>query len=145
MASVTAEKRTATGVFARRILIVDDFPDLAEGLAKWLRFLGNEVEVAFDGLCPITAAEKFRPDIVLLDIGLPDIDGCEVAKNIREKPWGRDIVLVAMTGHRDKEDRRRMRTSGFHAHLVKPLVYKQVISLLASCPVAATSFPQSDS
>jgi two-component system CheB/CheR fusion protein len=107
--------------------------------------MGNEVEVAFYGLHAIALAEKFHPEIILLDIGLPDIAGYEVAKRLHEMPWSRPMTLIAMTGHREKEDRRRIRTSGFHAHLVKPLVYKQVISLLASYPAATISFPQSDS
>ena len=134
MVSIPAEKFDPKDVVPRRILIVDDHQISANGLAKWLRSLGNEVEVAFDGLHAIATAEKFRPDIILLDIGLPDINGYEVAENIRKKLWGQETILIAMTGHGQEEDRRRIRTSGFYAHLVKPLVYKQVLSLLASCP-----------
>jgi CheY-like chemotaxis protein len=144
MVSIPAEKFDPNDV-VRRILIVDDYQISANGLAKWLRSLGNEVEVAFDGLYAIATAEKFRPDIILLDIGLPDINGYEVAENIRKKFWGRETILIAMTGHGQKEDRRRIQTSGFYAHLVKPLVYKQVLSLLASCPVRAMSHSHSGS
>lgn len=83
--SIPAEKFDPNDV-VRRILIVDDYQISANGLAKWLRSLGNEVQVAFDGLHAIASAEKFRPDIILLDIGLPDINGYEVAENIRKKP-----------------------------------------------------------
>ena len=143
--SIPAEKFDPKDVVPRRILIVDDYQTFAEGLARWLRSLGNEVEVAFNGLHAITAAEKFRPDIILLDIGLPDINGYEVAEKIRKKPWGQQTILIAVTGHGQEEDRRRIRTLGFYAHLLKPLVYRQVISLLASCPVRAGSYSHSNS
>jgi CheY-like chemotaxis protein len=111
---------------------VDDFPTLTEGLAKWLRSFGHEVAVAFDGLEGIEVAEKFRPHIILLDIGMPKLDGYETAERIRQKSWGKEIVLIALTGYRAEEDRKRIREVGFNAHLVKPLIYKQVAALLAS-------------
>jgi CheY-like chemotaxis protein len=142
MARIAADVPSGS-IVHHRILIVDDFPNLANGLAKWLRSLGNEVEVALDGLHAIALAEKFQPEIILLDIGLPDIDGYEVAKRLHEKPWGREMILIAMTGHRGEEERRRIHASGFHAHLVKPLIYKQVLSLLSSCPVVSMASVQS--
>ena len=124
--------RDATVVTPQRILIVDDFPTLTEGLAKWLRGFGHEVAVAFDGLEGIDVAETFRPDIILLDIGMPNLDGYETAQQIRQKSWGKEVVLIALTGYRAEEDRKRIREVGFNAHLVKPLIYKQVAALLAS-------------
>jgi two-component system, chemotaxis family, CheB/CheR fusion protein len=125
-------KRDVTVVVPRRILVVDDFPTLTEGLAKWLRGQGHDVEVAFDGLQALEAAERFQPDIILLDINMPGLDGYETAQRIRRQPWGKEIVLVALTGYGREEDRSRIRDVGFNAHLVKPLVYKQVAALLAS-------------
>lgn len=132
MAEAKRHKPDLTAVVPRRILVVDDFPTLTEGLAKWLRGHGHEVEVAFDGIEAIEAAERFRPHIILLDIGMPKLDGYETAQRIRQHAWGKKIVLVALTGYRGEEERKRIRDVGFDSHLVKPLVYKQVTALLAS-------------
>jgi CheY-like chemotaxis protein len=132
MASGERRPREVTAVAPRRILVVDDFPTLTEGLAKWLRGFGHDVAVAFDGLEGIEVAERFRPDIIMLDIGMPKLDGYETAQRIRQKSWGKEIVLIALTGYRAEEDRKRIREVGFNAHLVKPLIYKQVAALLAS-------------
>jgi CheY-like chemotaxis protein len=126
-------------VIPRRILIVDDYTDLAEGLAKWLRSLGNDAKAAFDGIKGIKAAETFRPHIILLDIDMPKLNGYEVAERIRQQPWGKRMMLVALTGHRTQEDRERIR-KGFNAYLVKPLIYKQVAALLASYSPSSHAF-----
>ncbi len=120
-----------TGKLPGRILVIDDYVELANGLANWLRRLGSKVEVAFDGSRGIATAATFRPNLILLDIGLPDITGYEVAEQIRSRSWGREMILVAITAHKVAEERSRIRASGFDAYLVKPLVYKQVQSLLA--------------
>jgi CheY-like chemotaxis protein len=136
MVSPKVAQRDLTVVNPLRILVVDDFPTLTEGLSKWLRGLGHEVEVAFDGMQAIEAAETFRPDIVLLDINMPGLDGYETAQRIRRQSWGREMVLVALTGYGTQEDRSRIKEV-FDAHLVKPLVYKQVAALLASYSTSA--------
>ncbi len=130
MAGIKPHKAESGAKLPERILVIDDYIELANGLANWLRRLGSNVEVAFDGSRGIAAAETFRPNLMLIDIGLPDITGYEVAERIRSKAWGKKMTLVAITAHKLGEERSRIRTSGFDAYLVKPLVYKQVQSLL---------------
>ena len=86
-----------------------------------LRITGMEVRTAYDGLEAVEAAAAFNPDVVLLDIGLPKLNGYEAARRIREQPWGKDMVLVAVTGWGQEEDRRRSQEAGFNAHMVKPV------------------------
>ena len=105
----------------RRILIVDDNEDGAESLAMLLQLDGHETHTAHDGVEAVDAAERLRPDVVLLDIGLPRLNGYEVCRRIREQPWGKDMVLVALTGWGQEEDRQRSREAGFDAHMVKPV------------------------
>jgi two-component system CheB/CheR fusion protein len=116
--SVEPNVRALSG---RRILVVDDNKDAADSMRMLLRLTGNEIRVANDGLEALEAAEQFRPDLVLLDIGLPKLNGYEVAERIRQQPWGRDIILVALTGWGQDEDRRRSQAAGFNLHLVKPV------------------------
>jgi PAS domain S-box-containing protein len=106
---------------ARRILVVDDNRDAAESLAKLLQFAGHETHTAHDGLEALTAAEKLRPDVVLLDIGLPKVNGFEVARKIREQSWGRSMTLIAVSGWGQDEDRKKSKDAGFDGHLVKPV------------------------
>lgn len=105
----------------RRILVVDDNRDAAESPAEVLRRAGHEARVAYDGLGAVEAAGQFRPDVVLLDIGLPKLNGHDVARRVRGRPWGRGMVLVAVTGWGQDEDRRRAREAGFDHHLTKPV------------------------
>lgn len=115
----------------RRILLVDDNQDLAESLAMLLRLRGNDVRIAHDGLAALETAETFRPELVLLDIGLPKLGGHEVAQRIRAQPWGRDIVLVALTACGQVEDRRRSEEAGFNLHVVKPVYVAALEDMLA--------------
>ncbi len=116
----------------KRILVVDDNEDAAESLAALLSINGHETQLAHDGPDAVTQAERFRPDVVFLDIGMPTLDGYETAKLIRQRAWGRDIVLVALTGWGQSEDRRRSKDAGFNHHLVKPADPAVVEKLLAS-------------
>ena len=116
----------------RRILVVDDNRDAASSLAILLELAGNETIVAYDGAEALEAVGRQRPDIVLLDIGLPQVNGYDVCRRIRELAWGRDVVLVALTGWGQEEDRRRSREAGFDAHLVKPVDYPALVALLDS-------------
>jgi CheY-like chemotaxis protein len=118
----------------RRILVVDDNRDAAETLALMLRLDGGTVETAHDGPQAVQAAERFRPDMVLLDIGIPGMNGYEVARRIRAQPWGIDMVLVAQTGWGQEEDRRRTREAGFDEHLTKPVDHARLMQLIASPP-----------
>lgn len=105
----------------RRVLVADDNVDSAETLALLLQALGNDVRTVHDGLRAVEESEAFRPDVALLDIGMPGLDGYEVARHIRGKPWGANMVLIALTGWGEEEDRRRCREAGFDRHLLKPI------------------------
>lgn len=109
----------AATVTGRRILVVDDNKDSAESLATLLSMTGNETRTAHDGLAAVAAAEAFKPEVVLLDIGLPKLNGYDVARRIRTAPWGQSIVLLALTGWGQEDDRRRSREAGFNGHLVQ--------------------------
>jgi CheY-like chemotaxis protein len=104
----------------RRILLVDDNADAAESLGKLLELTGHEVRIAHDGPAALEAARTFRPEVALLDIGLPGMDGYEVARRLREQPATQRTLLVALTGWGQAEDRRRSREAGFDHHLTKP-------------------------
>src|SRR5262245_16034977 len=110
---------TVTG--KRRVLIADDNEDSAETMSLLLQALGNEVRTVHDGHQALAEAEVCRPDAVLLDIGMPGLDGYEVARMIRATPWGRTMVLVALTGRGLDEDVERAHAAGFDRHLLKPV------------------------
>ena len=116
----------------RRILVVDDNEDNAESLALLLRRLGNQVRTAYDGRAAIEAAHSFGADVVLLDIGLPVLDGYAAARRIREQPWGRNLTLIAVTGWGQDHDRTLSEQAGFDAHLVKPVDHRALMKLLAT-------------
>jgi len=124
------ERRTAEGPGAapprranpgRVVLVVDDNQDSADSLAMLLRSLGHEVHTAGDGIAAIECAERVRPDAVLLDLGMPRLNGCDAAKAIRQQPWGGAVLLVAQTGWGQEEDRQRTAAAGFDLHLTKPI------------------------
>ena len=119
----TAEARPATamGGAPRRILIADDNPDALESLAMLLECGGHEVCKAADGVQAVELASSRQPELALLDIGMPALDGYEVARRIRAEPWGREMVLVALSGWGQSEDLRRSTEAGFDLQLVKPL------------------------
>jgi PAS domain S-box-containing protein len=114
-----------------RILVVDDNRDAADSLAMLLEMLGNDVHTAHDGLEAVGAAAAFHPDVVLLDIGLPKLNGYEVAQRIREMPGGAKVLLVALTGWGQEEDRRRTKEAGFDQHMTKPVELANLQKLLA--------------
>lgn len=122
---------TPVGLVARRILVVDDNRDSAVTLGMMLRLMGNEIHTAFDGAAALQAADQFRPDMIMLDIGLPKMSGYEVARHVRQQPWGRDMVLVALTGWGQEEDRRRSQQAGFNYHFVKPIDIEDLKQVLA--------------
>ena len=97
-----------------------------------LRVTGNETQTANDGLAAVDAAETFHPDLILLDIGLPKLNGLDVCRRIRQQPWGQHIVMVALTGWGQEDDRRKSQEAGFDHHMVKPLEYNELMKLLAS-------------
>jgi signal transduction histidine kinase len=114
-----------------RILVVDDNRDGADSLAMMLQLMGHEVETAYDGLEALDVAEAFRPEVMLLDLGLPRLDGYEVARRVRRSQWGDSVVLIAQTGWGQEEDRQRSKAAGFNFHVVKPLDAKVLEKLLA--------------
>ena len=117
----------------RRILVVDDNHDSADSLAALLSLGGHETHTANDGEHAISEAAKLRPDVILLDIGLPRLDGYDTCRRIREQPWGREMVIVALTGWGEDEDRRMSTQAGFDGHLVKPVDHDALNALMASC------------
>jgi CheY-like chemotaxis protein len=123
----------------RRILVVDDGRDAADSLARMLRMMGHETHTAYDGLEAVQAAGRFRPDVVLLDIGLPRLNGYEAARQIRHQPGGRSVTLIALTGWGQDEDKRRSREAGFDHHMTKPVEPAALEKLLA--PVSLANGP----
>jgi len=118
----------------RRVLVVDDNPDVAESTATLLALFGHQVLTVGDGAQALLQAEGFRPDVVLLDIGLPGMDGYEVARRLRQLPALRDARLVALTGYGQASDRQRGRDAGFDEHLLKPVDPVQLAELVAQAP-----------
>jgi two-component system CheB/CheR fusion protein len=116
----------------RRILVVDDNQDVAQSLAMLLEMLGHELGVAHDGPGALETAERMRPEVVLMDISLPGMDGYEVARRMRQLPASDGALLVALTGWAQEDDRRRSAEAGFDKHLVKPVDLTTLQELLAS-------------
>jgi PAS domain S-box-containing protein len=127
-------RMTAMG---RRILVVDDNRDSATSLAMLLTLTGNETHTAYDGLEAVEAAATAKPDVVLMDIGLPKLNGYEACRRIREQPWGKNMVLVALTGWGQEDDRQKSKEVGFNAHMVKPVDLPSLMDLLAELPTAS--------
>jgi PAS domain S-box-containing protein len=134
-AEVAASRARAPAADAKRVLIVDDNPDAAETLAAALRLHGMAVEVAHDGPQALKAAPRFRPDVGLLDIGLPVMDGYELARRLRSAaardPQSRALKLIALSGYSEQSDRERSREAGFLEHLVKPVDLDALLALIA--------------
>jgi PAS domain S-box-containing protein len=115
----------------RRILVVDDNRDSALSLAMLLKLGGNETLTAFDGRDAVDSAATFRPEVILLDIGLPKLNGYEAAREIREQAWGKSMILIALTGWGQESDREKSKEAGFNSHLVKPVDRSVLMNLLA--------------
>ena len=120
-----------TAPSGHRLLVVDDNQDAANSLAMLLRLQGHEVRVAFSGPAALEITKDYSPDVVFLDIGMPGMDGYEVARRLRQQPGLEKVVLAALTGWGQQEDRRRTAEAGFNHHFVKPPEPKVVESLLA--------------
>lgn len=140
VASSTEEQvATAGTVEPLRILVADDNADAAASLAMLLKMNGHEVRTAFDGEEALRIAQELEPDVALLDIGMPLLDGYEVCRRLRASPFGRDMTIVALTGWGQTEDRERSRAAGFDRHLVKPADLREVEELLAQASVIRDS------
>jgi CheY-like chemotaxis protein len=116
----------------RRVLVVDDNKDAAASMGMLLNFLGSDVQVVHDGASALAAIDSYRPDVVLLDIGMPGMDGFEVAQQVRQRAEFNNIMLIALTGWGQAEDRHRTQAAGFDYHLVKPADITALQSLLIS-------------
>ena len=114
-----------------RILVVDDNHDSAMSLAMMLSIMGHDTRTAHDGESAVATAESFLPEVVLLDIGLPKLNGYEVAQRIRENTWGKSMFLIAVTGWGQEEDRQRSSEVGLNVHMVKPVEPAALERLLA--------------
>ena len=104
-----------------RVLLVDDNADVARSLSRLVRALGHEPEVALSGDAALALGERFQPHLVVMDIGLPDRNGYDTAREIRARPWGQAVTLIALSGWSRAGDRQRALDAGFNHHLVKPV------------------------
>jgi PAS domain S-box-containing protein len=129
----------AVDAVARRVLLVDDSHDAAESLAMLLEFEGHEISIAHDGAEAVRAAERVRPDVVLMDIGLPILNGYEACRRIRDHPWGATMLMVAITGWGQEEDREQSHAAGFDLHLVKPVDHAELLRVVASARPRASA------
>lgn len=120
---------------SHRVLVVDDNRDGADSVAMMLRIMGNDVRTAYDGQAGVEMAGEFRPDVILLDIGLPKLNGYEACHRIREQAWGKGVVLIAVTGWGQDDDRRRSHEAGFDHHIVKPVDLQTLMKMLAGLDV----------
>ncbi len=125
-----------------RILVVDDNEDSARSLAIMLELMGNEVHIAHDGLQAMAATAAYRPELILLDLGMPRMNGYEACRRIREQPWGKGILIAAATGWGQEEDRRRSQQAGFDHHIIKPVDHDALEKLL--CELRASKAKRFD-
>ncbi len=128
--------QSLNGNIRRRVLIIEDNADARESLRAVLELSGHEVHEAEDGPGGVAKALAVRPDLALIDIGLPSLNGYEVARQIRSAPAGRGIVLVALTGYSQPRDRQQAQEAGFDAHLVKPVDFARLSDLIATASPA---------
>ena len=140
-AGLSAARDKAGANVRRRILIVDDNRDAATSLATVLTAMTYETRTAFDGLEAMEVSSVFRPHVVLLDIGMPRLNGYEACRRMRQEPWGRKAMMVALTGWGRDEDQQRSRQAGFDFHLVKPVDPSRLFRLLAAFPRASAPPP----
>ena len=122
----------------RHVLIVDDNRDSADSLSKLLTIMGHEVDTAHDGEQAVEVAGAMRPEVVLLDIGLPKMNGYQAANTIRQQPWGKKMILIAVTGWGQEEDKRKSKEAGFDQHMVKPIDLRALMKLLSELEKART-------
>jgi CheY-like chemotaxis protein len=125
-----ADAATENLISGRKILIADDNRDTAQSFAALLELEGAQTHTAFSGLEALEVAKKFEPDIALLDIGMPEINGYELAALLRAESWGRKLLLVAMTGWGHEQDKHKARAAGFDAHLTKPVHLSQILAVI---------------
>ncbi len=125
----------------RRVLIADDNRDAADSLAMILSLSGHTARTAYDGAAALTLAQEFRPEVAILDIGMPGMDGYALARTLRRADWSKNLSLIALTGWGQDEDKLKARAAGFHAHLTKPVDAQSLQSLLADLQSARPAAP----
>lgn len=125
-----SEAAPAAASPGRRILVVDDNRDAATSMAMLLRLAGNEVRTAHDGVEAIEVADRFRPQVILMDVGMPRLNGYEATRRVREKSWSQSMIIIALTGWGQEGDRAKSREAGCDGHLVKPVNFSDLESLL---------------
>lgn len=131
--SMTTENQNTTAKApGYRILVIDDNQDSAVTLTMLLKIKGHDVQTRYGGRSGLEAAESLRPEVIILDIGMPEMDGYETCRQLRQRPWGKEIVVVALTGYGQEEDKRRTREAGFDGHLVKPVDMAELTQLLVT-------------
>jgi CheY-like chemotaxis protein len=129
---VDPDKIVRAPAHALRVLVMDDNQDVARSVARLLAVAGHEVRVAQDGESGMSVAREFAPHAILLDLGLPVMDGLQVARRIRQEPRLRNVLLIALTGYGQDADRQATKDAGFDYHLAKPVDFKTIESTLAS-------------
>ena len=129
--TIAPQKPMRNDLAPRRILVVDDNQDSARSMAMVMKLDGHEAHTAFDGLEALSLAQTFHPDAVLLDIGLPKLSGYDVCRQIRETAWGKQMVIIALTGWGQEADRVKSKVAGFDAHLIKPVDHDELLDLLS--------------
>ena len=122
---------TAPRTSGYRIFVVDDNRMSADSMATLLQMTGHDTHTAYDGFEAVAETTAFRLNVILLDIGLPKLNGYEVARKIREQPSGKNITLIALTGWGQDEDRQKSKEAGFNGHLIKPVELTALMKLLA--------------
>jgi CheY-like chemotaxis protein len=134
-AQVSREEAVGGTPVARRLLVVDDNRDFVATLAALLEMMGHEVRTAHDGPDAILVATSYAPDAIFLDIGLPGMNGYDVARRLRDMPGLAGVTLIAFTGYGQEEDRRRVREAGFDYHLVKPAAAAELMKIIDALPM----------
>ena len=124
---------------SERILVVDDHRDSADSLVKLISALGYEAKAVYGGLEAVQQAKEFAPDMALIDIGMPGLDGYETVSRIRQQRASGHVILVAVTGRSEAEDKRRAYESGFDLHVAKPMTEQKLAELLALLDPSAAS------
>jgi CheY-like chemotaxis protein len=137
-ALATAPGKQSPALGGHRVLVVDDHEDVVANMQTLLTSLGNEVRTACDGVAAVEAAAAFHPDVVMLDLRMPRMNGYDAARQIRAQTWGKKMVLVAHTGWGQEEDRSRTQEAGFDYHLVKPVAPDVLEEMLAGLPTHGT-------
>ena len=115
-----------------RVVVADDNVDTAHSLSLLLEALGHEARIAHNGVQALGIANEFQPDAMIIDIGMPGVDGHDLARRIRAEPWGEEILLIAASGWGEDEDKQKSREAGFNLHLVKPVELDTLQALLAT-------------